>query len=443
MNVKHWSATRILAVGFALMILLGGVLLSMPIANRSGTDISFLNALFTSTSATCVTGLVVFDTWTQFTVLGQVIILLLIQIGGLGFMTVAILFSLAVGRRIGLRERSLLAEAVSSTQVGGVVRLVRRTLIGTAIIEGTGAVLLAIRFIPLFGPGQGIWYGVFHSVSAFCNAGFDLMGIRAPFSSLSHFSGDSLVVLTIAFLIIIGGIGFMVWNDLIDCRFHPGRLKLHTRSVLVATLGLIFVGTLLLWLFERNGVLLGMSPGEQALNAFFQSVTPRTAGYNTVDMASMSESGKLLTMFLMFIGAAPGSTGGGVKVTTLSVIIATVFASFRNNEDICMWRHRIDAETMRRAFTSVAVYIMLTLGGVFVLCAEGYTLTASAFECLSAIGTVGLTTGITPSLPPLSKSVLIALMYAGRVGSLTVFLAVARSSSCSKLKNPFGKIVIG
>ena len=443
MIFKHWGAMRILAAGFALIILLGGALLCLPIANRSGTGVSFVNALFTSTSATCVTGLVVFDTWTQFTLFGQIVILLLIQIGGLGFMTVAILFSLAVGRHIGLRERSLLAEAVSTAQVGGVVRLVRRTLIGTAIFEGTGTVLLAIRFVPIFGWARGIWYGIFHAVSAFCNAGFDLMGAREPFSSLTHFSGDPLVILTVAFLIIIGGIGFMVWNDLIDCRFRPGKLKLHTRSVLVASSGLIVIGAALFWFFERDGALAGMGAGGQALNAFFHSVTPRTAGFNTVDMAKMSDDGNLLTMLLMFIGAAPGSTGGGVKVTTLSVILATVLASLRNNEDVCMWRHRIDADTMRRAFTAVAIYLMMTLGGVFVLCAQGYSITASAFECLSALGTVGLTTGITPGLPPLSKVVIILLMYAGRVGSLTVFLSIARSNTCGKLKNPYGKIIIG
>jgi trk system potassium uptake protein TrkH len=443
MNWKHWSATRILAVGFALIIILGGVLLRLPVASRGGDEISFLDALFTSTSATCVTGLVVFDTWTQYSLFGQIVILLLIQIGGLGFMTVAILFSLALGRRIGLRERSLLAEAVSSSQVGGVVRLVRRTLIGTAIIEGAGAVLLAIRFVPMFGVQRGIWFGIFHSVSAFCNAGFDLMGAKEPLSSLVSFSSDPLVILTIAFLIIIGGIGFMVWNDLIDCRFRPGKLKLHTRSVLVATLSLLVGGALVFWLFERDGVLLGMGAGSQALNAFFQSVTPRTAGFNSVDMASLSDGGKLVTMLLMIIGAAPGSTGGGIKVTTLSVIVATVFGSLQNSEDISMWRHRIDADTLRRAFASVAVYLMLTLGGVFVLCAQGATLTASAFECLSAIGTVGLSTGITAGLPPLSKSVLIALMYAGRVGSIAVFVAVARTSVGSKLKNPVGKIIVG
>lgn len=289
MNIKSWSATRIIAVGFACIIFMGGVLLSLPIASRNGVGIPFLNALFTSTSAACVTGLVVYDTWMQFAGFGQVVILLLIQIGGLGFMTIGILFSLAVGRKIGLRERSLLSEAVGSGQLGGVVRLVRRTLIGTAIIEGAGAVLLAIRFIPMFGIGRGIWFAVFHSVSAFCNAGFDLMGIRAPLSSLTGFFNDPLVVLTISALIIVGGIGFVVWNDLIDSNFRLGRLKLHTRVVLTSTLILLLTGTVLFLYLERGGVLSRMSMGDRLLSAFFQSVTPRTAGFNTVNTAFLSE----------------------------------------------------------------------------------------------------------------------------------------------------------
>lgn len=439
---KLWSATRILAAGFVLIILLGGVLLSLPIASQDGEGTSFLNALFTATTSTCVTGLIVFDTGTHFSLFGHVVILLLIQIGGLGFMTVAILFSLAIGRRIGLRERSLLAEAVSSTQVGGVVRLVRRTLIGTAIIEGAGAILLATRFMPVFGVGRGIWFGVFHSISAFCNAGIDLLGIQEPYSSLVHYSGDPVVLVTIGFLIILGGIGFMVWNDLVESRFHPGKLKLHTRTVLASTFFLILGGAVLFWFLERGGVLLGMSAGDQALNALFHSVTPRTAGFNSVSMSGLSDGAKFVTMLLMFVGAAPGSTGGGVKVSTMAVVAATVLACLRNREDVCLWRFRIDADTLRHAFTGVAIYLALTVGGVLVLCAGGIPLTDAAFECLSAIGTVGLTTGITPTLPPLSKAVLILLMYAGRVGSITVFLAVAKTG-CAKLKNPVGKIIVG
>ncbi|MEA4816433.1 MAG: potassium transporter TrkG [Lachnospiraceae bacterium] len=443
MDIKQWSAVRILAVGFAFIIFVGGVFLSLPIASRSGAGISFLNALFTSASATCVTGLVVYDTWTQFTWFGQAIILLLIQIGGLGFMTVAILFSLAVGRRIGLLERSLLAEAVSSMQLGGVVRLVRRTLIGTAVFEGLGAAALAIRFIPLFGVGRGIWFSVFHSVSAFCNAGFDLMGALKEYSSLTYFAGDFLVVVTVAMLIIIGGIGFVVWNDLVESRFHPYRLKLHTRTVLVSTLILIFSGTLLFLLVEKNGVLAQMDAGKQFMSAFFQSVTPRTAGFNTVDIASLSDGGKLITMILMFIGAAPGGTGGGIKVTTLVVMVAAVIASLRNREDVSIWHFRLDNETLRRSFCGVTIYLMVTVVGVFILCTQGQAFANSMFECLSAIGTVGLSTGITSNLSPLSRVAIIALMYTGRVGSLTVFLAVSRADKSGKLRNPVGKIIVG
>ncbi len=442
MNGKRWSATQILAFGFALIILMGGLLLSLPAASWDGAAIPFLNALFTSASATCVTGLVLYDTWTQFSYFGQVVILLLIQIGGLGFMAVAILFSLAMGRRIGLRERSLLAEAVSAMQVGGVVRLVRRMLIGTALFEGAGALLLSIRFIPLFGIGRGVWLAIFHSVSAFCNAGFDLMGLRAPFSSLTGFYRDPLVVLTIAMLIIVGGIGFVVWNDLIESRFLLKKLRLHTRAVLLSTFALLLTGTVAFAYLERNGVLRSMAPGARVLSAFFQSVTPRTAGFNTVEIASLTDAGKLVTMLLMFIGAAPGGTGGGIKVTTLAVVGAAVFASLKGREDVSLGRFRLEPETLRRAFCGASIYLAMTGLGVLVLCAQGQPLSDSAFECLSAIGTVGLSTGITASLSPLSRVAIILLMYAGRVGSLTVFMAVARQS-CGKLRNPVGKVIVG
>lgn len=443
MNIKRWRSTQILAIGFALIILTGGLLLSLPAANRGGSAIPFLNALFTSASATCVTGLVLYDTWTQFSGFGQVIILLLIQTGGLGFMTVAILFSLALGRRIGLRERSLLAEAVSSMQVGGIVRLVRRLLIGTAVFEGIGIVLLSIRFVPLFGAGRGLWFAVFHSVSAFCNAGFDLMGARAPFSSLTTFLNDELVVLSIATLIIVGGVGFVVWNDLLENRLRPSKLRLHTRAVLVSTFVLLTAGTVGFLLLENNVAFSSMNTGNRFLSAFFHSVTPRTAGFNTVDIASLSDGGKLLTMLLMFIGAAPGSTGGGIKVTTLVVIAASLLASLRNREDVSIWHYRLESDTLSRAFCGASIYLAMTVCGVLILCAQGQTLADSAFECLSALGTVGLSTGITPALHPLSKIAIIILMYAGRVGSLTVFMAVSRSQKNVKLKNPVGKLIVG
>ena len=443
MNFRHWRATQILTVGFAGMILIGAILLSLPIASRSGVGVPFLNALFTSTSASCVTGLIVYDTWTQFTFMGQLVILLLIQIGGLGFMAVAILFSLAVGRRIGLRERSLLMESVSALQLGGVVRLVRRTLIGTALIEGSGAVLLAFRFIPRFGFWRGCWFSIFHSVSAFCNAGFDLMGISKPFSSLTEYYDDPLVVLTICALITIGGIGFVVWNDFVESKFRFKKFNLHTRAVLIGTLALIVGGTLLFLFLEENSVMAGMNLKQRILAALFQSVTPRTAGFNTVDIASLTDGSKFVTMLLMFVGAAPGGTGGGVKITTLVVVAAAVTAFIKNQEDISISKFRLERDTLFRAFCGMVSYVTLAIFGVLVLCAQGSSLTASAFECLSAIGTVGLTTGITPTLPTMSHIMLIILMYAGRIGSLTVFLAVSEGSSKRKLKDPVAKIIVG
>ena len=436
-------ATRIITLGFAAIILAGALLLSLPVASRGGERISFLNALFTATSATCVTGLAAFDTWSRFTLFGQIVILTLIQIGGLGFMAVAIMFSLFLGRKIGLRERSLLAEALSSNQIGGVVRLVRRMLIGTAVFELGGAALLSIRFVPMFGWARGLWFSLFHAVSAFCNAGFDLMGIIEPNASLAMFSGDALVTLTIAGLIVIGGIGFVVWNDLAECRFSWRRTRLHTRIALISTGALIVSGAVMFYLLERHASMSGMGFGEAALCSVFQSITPRTAGYATIDNTALSDGGKLLTMFLMFVGACPGGTGGGVKTTTFVVAIAAVVASIRGREDTTALHYRLDGELLRRAFTAIIVYSGMALIGMLILCIEGAGVTESAFECLSAIGTVGLTLGLTQTLPGLSKIVLILLMYAGRVGSLTVFLAVSRSRGETRLREPIGKLIVG
>ena len=436
-------ATRIITVGFAAIILAGALLLCLPAASRGGERISFLNALFTAISATCVTGLAAFDTWSRFTLLGQIVILALIQIGGLGFMAIAIMFSLFLGRRIGLRERSLLAEALSTDRLGGVVRLVRRMLIGTAIFELGGAALLSIRFVPMFGPARGAWFALFHSVSAFCNAGFDLMGCIQPNASLTMFSDDALVTLTIASLIAIGGIGFVVWNDLAECRFSWRRLRLHTRVALLSTGVLIAGGAVLFFFVEQGASMKGMGTGEAILCSIFQSVTPRTAGYATVDNATLSGGGKLLTMFLMFVGACPGGTGGGVKTTTFVVAMAAVIASSRGHEDTTAGHYRLEPELLRRAFTAMIVYAGMALAGMMILCVEGASVEQSAFECLSAIGTVGLTLGITQTLPALSKIVLILLMFAGRVGSLTVFLAVNRARGDTRLREPVGNLIIG
>lgn len=441
---KTISTARLFALGFALIILLGAVLLCLPVSNKSGSSIPFINALFTSCSATCVTGLVVYDTWSQFTVFGQVVIILLIQIGGLGFMTFAILLSMVAGRRISLAQRINLSEAIGAGRLGGVVKLARRILFGTLIIEGTGAVLLFLRFRTLFPTGTAIWYGVFHSISAFCNAGFDLMGVVKPGSSITYFVSDPTVSLTIASLILLGGLGFIVWDDVLNSHFRFKRMRLHTKIVLVFSLAIVVIPTLLFMYTERNGVYAGMSTGGRILAALFSAVTPRTAGFNTVDIAAMSEAGILMTVLLMIIGAGSGSTGGGVKISTFAVQLLSVFSYMKGREDVNIMERRIDHSLCRRAFCSVLLYIGLGLLASYVIAAvQALPLKNIMFECFSALGTVGLSTGITSQLENLPKVIIIILMYAGRVGSVTVFMAVTDFKNVADARYPEEDIVIG
>lgn len=438
------GAKQTIAVGFAIIIFVGGVLLMLPISNRSGDSIPFLNALFTAASATCVTGLVVYDTWTQFSFFGQFVILVLIQIGALGFMTIAILFSMVLRRRIGLKERTYLMEAVNSMQISGVVRLVRHILIGTFIFEGAGAVLLAYSFYPTFGLKKGIWYGVFHSVSAFCNAGFDLMGTLEPYTSLVPFVSNPLVNITVMVLIVIGGIGFIVWKDIMAHQWHFKQYNLHTKVVLSTTAGLILISAVIFFFLERHHAFSHLTVGEQILASFFQAVTPRTAGFNTIDIGSLSEGGSLITMLLMFIGGAPGSTAGGIKVTTFVLLITSIIASSRRQEDITLFKRRIHEAQIRIAYSNTALYALLAFTGCMILLAmQNFSLKDAMFETLSALGTVGLSTGITQDLNPISRLAIILLMYSGRLGSLTLFMAVAEKKFRKPLRDPEEKIIIG
>ncbi|MCE5197304.1 MAG: TrkH family potassium uptake protein [Negativicutes bacterium] len=440
----RFGARRILAAGFALIILCGALLLMLPPASRNGESIPFLNALFTATSATCVTGLVVYDTWTQFSLFGQVIILLLVQIGGLGFMTFTILFSMALGKRVGLKERGYLMEAVSAFQLGGVVRLAKHILLGTLFFESLGAILLFSRFWQRFGLTGGIWFAIFHSVSAFCNAGFDLMGSIRPFASFTPFANDPLVNLTLIGLIIIGGIGFVIWDDLLKNRWHYGSYLLHTKVTLVSTGLVLCVSAALFYFLEKDVSFAGLSGGGKLLAALFQAVTPRTAGFNTVDTAALSQGGSLLTMLLMAIGAAPGSTGGGIKITTFVVILSAVWANLQRRDDVEIFHRRLETSQIKRAFLSAAFYfILLSSACLLILATQNLTLKDALFETFSAIGTVGLSMGITRELLPFSKLVIILLMYAGRVGSLTIFLAATEHRSVSPLRSPEGKIIVG
>lgn len=445
---KKWrdslSRMQIIALGFFLIIMTGTLLLMLPISSRTGTWTGFWDSLFTATSATCVTGLVMVDTYVHWNLFGQLVILTMIQIGGLGFMTVGVLFSLVIHRKIGLRERGVLSESVNAIQIGGIVHLVKKILMGTLIIEGTGAVLLSIRFCGELGFARGIYYGIFHSISAFCNAGFDLMGYQGEFSSLVNYSGDWLVNLTIMSLIIIGGIGFLVWDDLTQKKFHFRKYRVHTKIVLITTFILVFGGALLFYLFESGNLAKGMGPGETFLTCMFDSVTPRTAGFNTTDIAGLSDSSKLLSIILMFIGGSPGSTAGGIKTTTFVVFLLYVRANIKRTRGVNIFRRRIDEDAIKKASAVACTNLVLALSAALLICTvQGMDLRDVLLETFSAISTVGMSTGITRDFVTVSKAAVIVLMYCGRVGSLSMALSFTEKKKMSPVELPEEKILIG
>ncbi len=439
------SSLQIIALGFLLIILAGTALLMLPWATRAPGGASFGDALFTATSATCVTGLVVQDTGTYWSVFGQVVIIALIQVGGLGFMTIATLFMLLLRRRLGLRQREVVVDSVSHYQLKGVVPLVKRIFFGTLLAEGLGAVLLSLRFVEDFGPARGIYYGVWHSVSAFCNAGFDLMGPHSgAYSSFMAYVGDPLVSLTLMGLIVVGGIGFLVWDDLLRNRWRWRRYRLQTKVVLSTTAVLIFGGGLLFFLFERNNLGAGRPLGEQVLAALFDAVTPRTAGFNTTDTAALSSGSFLLTMALMFIGGSPGSTAGGIKTTTIAVILLHTIAGVRREQSANIFGRSIGDEELKKATSVLFTNLFLVLGGVLVICgAQSLPLTDVLFEAFSAMGTVGMSTGVTRSLSGFSRAVIIFLMYCGRVGSISFAVALLEKKALPPVTLPRERITIG
>ncbi len=421
-RLRRISPVHIIALGFLLVILLGTLLLSLPIAYK-GEKIGLLDTCFTATSATCVTGLVVKDTAVHWTMFGQAVILLLIQIGGLGFMSMITLVSFIVRRRITLKEQIVMGEALSGIDLDGVLPLMKRILLGTLIFEASGALLLCTVFIPDFGFGAGLWKSVFISVSAFCNAGFDVMGdTYGAFVGLEPYVNNITVNLTVCALIIMGGLGFLVWG-----RRPRKRLTLHTRLVLLMTAGLLIAGTVLFYFLEQNNPLtLGNLPfGEKLLAAFFQSVTTRTAGFATVSNGSLTVPSKLVTMLLMFVGGSPGSTAGGIKTVTAAVAIYGAISVLRGCGDVTVFRRSIPKKTVLRAMALTLVAMLVVgISALFMLCVGGASAVDLVFEVFSAFGTVGLGTGITPVLPACSKVLLILLMYAGRVGIMTLAVAV-------------------
>ena len=438
------STTRLIAFGFAVIILLGTILLTLPISVRSGKG-NLLNSLFTATSATCVTGLAVADTYQNWTTFGQVVILCLIQVGGLGFMTIGAFIAVLLKKRIGLQEREQLQESVNTLELAGVVRLVKKIVYRTFLVELLGAILLSFRFIPAFGPVKGIYFSVFHAVSAFCNGGFDLMGINEAYSSLVAFEGDVLVNLVIVALIIIGGIGFIVWDDVVRNKWHFRKYLLHSKIVLTATMALTVGGTILFLITENQATLAGMNPVEKVLGALFCAVTPRTAGFNTVDTAALSNAGKVLTIVLMFIGGSSGSTAGGAKTTTIVVLLLYAVAMITNREDINMFGKRLTNEVVKKANAVVIINLSLAIvAGVIIMISQPLLQFEDVlFEVFSAIGTVGMTTGITRDLNILSRLIIIVLMYCGRLGSLSFALVFAQKNKSNSVRQPQEKIIIG
>ena len=436
----HLSSFQIIILGFAGVILLGALLLMLPLSTKAGCVTPFHEALFTATSAVCVTGLVVQDTGSYWSVFGQTVILTLIQIGGLGVVTVAASFALLSGRRISLMQRSTMQDAISAPKVGGIVRLTRFILRGTFLIELIGALAMLPVFCRDYG-WRGVWMAVFHSISAFCNAGFDILGTESNrYPSLTGYAGSPVINITIMLLIVIGGIGFLTWDDIFENKLHFHRYRMQSKVILVTTGLLIFLPAVFFFFSDFSAL-----PAENRLLAsFFQSVTPRTAGFNTVDLPAMSGASLGVMILLMLIGGSPGSTAGGMKTTTLAVLLSNAAATFRQRDSAQFFGRRVDGSAVKTAATILTMYLALFFGGgVFISVYEDLPLSSCLYEAASAVGTVGLTLGLTPQLHIPSQMVLIALMYLGRVGGLTLVYAAVSTKKTGSAKLPQESITIG
>ncbi|MBB6691965.1 Trk family potassium uptake protein [Cohnella xylanilytica] len=442
MKWLYASPPRLLVIGFALIIFIGSQLLRLPVASATGQPTPYIDALFTATTATCVTGLVTVDTGTHYSTFGQIVILLLIQIGGLGFMTMATLFAFFLKRRISLKERLILQEALNQSSIEGIIRLVRRVVLYALAIEATGALLFAIRFLFDMSPGRAVYYGIFHAVSFFNNAGIDIMG---NFRSLTDYVGDPLVNIVTMLLIITGGLGFVVLSDLTDFRRNK-KLSLHSKVVLSMSGFLILFGAVVIFVFEYSnpGTMKPLPLGEKILSAFMQSVSPRTAGVNTLDLATLRQATQFFIVVLMFIGASPGSTGGGIKTTTFTALIGAVYAMIRGKEDVVLFRHRLAQERVYKALTVTLLSLTLVMVATMILSTtEDHHFLKILFEVTSAFGTVGLTMGLTTQLTLTGKIIIILMMFIGRLGPLTLGYALGPKPGRVLYRHAEGKIIIG
>ncbi|ANE46150.1 ATP synthase subunit J [Paenibacillus swuensis] len=443
MDLLKLSPPRILVTGFALIILLGGILLSLPVSAAPGkAPLPFIDALFTSTSATCVTGLVVADTGRDFSTFGQVVIMLLIQVGGLGFMTMATLVALALKKRISLRERLILQEALNQSSMEGIVRLIRKVIIYSLTIEAVAAIIFTIRWSFDMSFGRAAYFGMWHAVSMFNNAGFDLFG---EYKSLTGYVDDFVINAVAMALIILGGIGFIVMSDVMDYR-NRRKLSLHTKVVLSCTAFLILFGALVIFIFEYSNpkTLATLGFGGKILGSFFQSVTPRTAGANTLDIAGLRQATQFFIIILMFIGASPGSTGGGIKTTTFTTLIAGIIAMIRGKEDIVLFRNRLAKDRVLKALTiTMLALILVIFVSMLLSTTEDYNFLMILFEVTSAFGTVGLSMGLTIHLTVFGKIMIMLMMFAGRLGPLTLAYAIQPNKEKELYRYPEGKIIIG
>ena len=421
---KSIVPTRIIALSFAGIILLGACLLTLPIASRSGQSQGFLSALFTATSATCVTGLAVGDTYTLWSGFGQGVILCLIELGGLGFMSVASALLFLFRRKFGLRQRMVIAQTLSLNDMADVVKLQKWVIFGSLSVQLFGALILTLRLTPQFGFGQSVLWGIFHAVSAFCNAGFDIFGKLAPGASVAVFQNDPVILITLMFLILIGGLGFFVWEEIAHLRSFR-KFSVYTRLVLIASAVLVVGGAALIAALEwqNPGTMGSMSTGSKILNSFFQAVTTRTAGFASVDQAQLTDGGKAVSMLLMFVGGASGSTAGGAKIVTIVVLFLFLWTRARGRSTVCLFKRTIPAEKVLDALTIVFIMLILALfGGIFITASCPVSFTDALFESISALATTGLTAGVTDKLTVAAKVLVILYMYFGRVGVLTISL---------------------
>lgn len=437
---KKMSSFRIIIISFLAVILIGAFLLSLPISSRSGVWTPPEEALFTSTSAVCVTGLVVRDTATYWSEFGQAVIIILIQIGGVGVISSAAFIAVISGRRISLLQRSMLQESISTHQIGGIVKLTKFIIKGVFIVEFVGALLMMPTFCSTYG-AYGVWMSVFHSISAFCNAGFDILGNRTGmFSSLTAYGGTPEIVIPVALLIIIGGIGFLTWDDIVVHRSDFKQYAMQSKVIIVTSAALIIIPAVIFFFTEYAD----MPSNKRLLLSLFQAVTPRTAGFNTADLSVMSGAGRMIIIFLMLIGGSPGSTAGGMKTTTLAVLLANARAVFGRKKSATFFGRRIDDGTVKSAATLLVLYVFLAFGAAGIISIiEGLPLGSCLFETASAVGTVGLSLGLTPTLGTISHLILIALMFIGRVGGLTLIYAAAMVTSTEVSQYPVEKINVG